>query len=60
MKVHIGSGVKRSLRYILPHLLRRTKSLIVPNSYTNMNITRTQGLSEGQKYTLKALGAVEN
>lgn len=35
------------------------KTLIIPNSYTNMNITETQGLSEGQKHTLKALGAVE-
>ena len=36
------------------------KTLIIPNSYTNMNITGTQGLSEGQKHTLKALGAIEN
>lgn len=36
------------------------KSLIAPNSYTNMNITETQGLSEGQKHTLKALGAIED
>lgn len=36
------------------------KSLIILNFYTNMNITGTQGLSEGQKHTLKALGAIED
>lgn len=36
------------------------KTLIVPNAYSDMNITGTKGLTEAQKETLKALGAVED
>lgn len=35
------------------------KTLRVPQSYENMNITNIQGLTKAQKLTLKAVGAVE-
>ena len=35
------------------------KTMHSPQLYQNMNITRIEGLTEAQKMTLKALGAVE-
>jgi hypothetical protein len=35
------------------------KTLIIPKLYEGINITGVMGLTEAQKATLKALGAIE-
>jgi WD40 repeat protein len=38
---------------------RCLQTLRVPRPYEGMNITQTRGLSQAEKSTLKALGAIE-